>query len=51
MPTTRLAPLVIERAGHRRTQSEALVDLTEQQDTAIAGDVTALEIGFDATPF
>tara|TARA_R110001583_G_scaffold39001_1_gene125475 strand:- start:214 stop:381 length:168 start_codon:yes stop_codon:yes gene_type:complete len=37
--------------GHRSNQSQLTIELPEDQNTAIAGDVSAFNIGSDLAPF
>src|SRR3989337_1849456 len=48
--TARLAARIVQDAGHRRAQSQALVGLLQQQYAAVAGDRTTVEIGLNFAP-
>ena len=48
---TGLPPVIGNRFGHCLGQAHLLVDLCEESDTAIAGDITAPEISFNFTTF
>ena len=46
--TTRLSTWVINDSGNGTAQSQPLIDLLQQQHAAITGDVTTVELGFNA---
>jgi hypothetical protein len=49
VPATCLPAGIIEDVGHGSTQPQPLIDLLQQQHAAITGDVTTIELGFNAT--
>jgi len=51
MLTTCLPTWVADDAGNRAAQPQPLIDLLQQQHTAIAGDVATVELGFNAAAF
>ena len=51
MVAVSLAPAISKGTGNGAAQAHPLIDLGEERNAAVTGDVAAAEIGFDYTAF